>query len=231
MKSLKKAFDLLEYVISRGGNPVTPTECAEATHWNMVTCTRIMGELTELGYLEKVSRKSGYRPGPMTAALSLRENVYTQLSKASEAPLRRFASDYGIVVNLSVIHHSNRVMIRICSGKTSWSVWKDFRFAMDDGLPTSRLLLSTLSGPDREKIVPLSAAGHRELDRCFKTKSYEGLEQGLPVQGHLICVPGFPAAAFGYGVPAGTDGDEMLLRGQSTAREIEQILTSHYNIF
>ena len=145
MKSLKKAFDLLEYVVAQGGVPVTPTACAEATGWNAVTCTRILGELTELGYLEKVTRKSGYRPGPMCSALSLRNNVYSRLSKASEGSLHRFALTIGAIVNFSVFHPCGRVMIRICGGGEGvHHIWKDFRFPLSDGMPTSQLLL--LSG-------------------------------------------------------------------------------------
>ena len=230
MKSLKKAFDLLEYVVAQGGVPVTPTACAEATGWNSVTCTRILGELTELGYLEKVTRKSGYRPGPMCSALSLRNNVYSRLSKASEGPLNRFASTIGAIVNFSVYHPCGRVMIRICGGGDGiHHIWKDFRFPLDDGMPTSRLLLAAM---DRKQRTPYISAGmHDEPDLLAEKGFYRGMERDLTVQGHLVLCEDYPPAAFGYGVRQGLNADEIARLGEKTAREIMMILHTQRNIF
>ena len=231
MKSLKKAFDLLEYVVAQGGVPVTPTACAEATGWNAVTCTRILGELTELGYLEKVTRKSGYRPGPMCSALSLRNNVYSRLSKASEGPLHRFASTIGAIVNFSVFHPCGRVMIRICGGGDGiHHIWKDFRFPLDDGMPTSLLLLAAM---DRKQRMQYTSSGisHDELDLLAEKGFYRGTERDLTVQGHLVLCEDYPPAAFGYGVRQGLDPDEIARLGAETAREITTILHTQRNIF
>jgi DNA-binding IclR family transcriptional regulator len=230
MKSLKKAFDLLEYVVAQGGVPVTPTACAEATGWNAVTCTRILGELTELGYLEKVTRKSGYRPGPMCSALSLRNNVYSRLSKASEGPLHRFALTIGAIVNFSVFHPCGRVMIRICGGGEGvHHIWKDFRFPLSDGMPTSQLLLAAMGKKQRQAYCP--EALHGELDHLAEKGFFRGKEGDLTVQGHLILCEDYPPAAFGYGVRQGLDPDEIARLGAETAREIITILHTQRTIF
>lgn len=235
MKSLKKAFDLLEFVVAQGGVPVTPTACAEATGWNSVTCTRILGELTELGYLEKVTRKSGYRPGPMCSALSLRNNVYSRLSKASEGPLHRFASAIGAIVNFSVFHPCGRVMIRICTGgDAGHRIWKDFRFPLDDGMPTSLLLLAAMEKKQRVQYDPSlqhDEIRNRELDRLAAARFYRGKENDLTVQGHLIFCEDHPPAAFGYGVRHGQDPDEVARLGTEAALEIAMTLRTQHNLF
>ena len=231
MKSLKKAFDLLEYIVAQGGVPVTPTACAEATGWNAVTCTRILGELTELGYLEKVTRKSGYRPGPMCSALSLRSNVYSRLSNASEGPLHRFASTIGAIVNFSVFHPCGRVMIRICGGGDGiHHIWKDFRFPLDDGMPTSLLLLAAMDRKQRLQYAP-SGISHDELDLLAKKRFYRGIDRELTVQGHLVLCEDYPPAAFGYGVRQEQNADEIARLGAETTREIMMILHTQRNIF
>ena len=60
MKSLQKAFDILEYVVLQNGEPVTPTRAAAALSINLATCTRIMGELVKRGYLVQISRPGYY---------------------------------------------------------------------------------------------------------------------------------------------------------------------------
>lgn len=211
MKSLQKTFDLLEYVVLRDGEFVTPSEAAEFTGLNLATCARIMGELVGRGYLDKVSRKEGYAPGPMCAALAMRKNGYTRLARAAKEPLQALSEFIGMPVNLSVASGSRRIMIVCCCAKPGWKPWNSFGFSLDDpGMATNPLL----RGEAAEDVV-----------------NFRDEEAKLWIQGCAVRAPGFPAAAFGYGVPDEVDSGRALALAVETAREIEKKLTVSYQAY
>ena len=111
MKSLHKTFDILEYIVLQCGRHVTPSEVAEYANLNIATCTRIMGELVERGYLDKISRKAGYVPGPMVVSIGTRDNCYRRLAAAASEPVRLLAERVCMVVNLAVMNRDRRVML------------------------------------------------------------------------------------------------------------------------
>jgi len=211
VKSLHKTFDILEYVALRDGAFVTPSEAAEFTGLNLATCARIMGELTARGYLDKVSRKAGYAPGPMCAALAMRRNSYTRLARAAKEPLQTLSEFVGMPVNLSVVNGARRIMIACCCGKPGWKPWDNFGFALDDpGTATNPLL--------------------RKGEGKAFVNFYDAKEK-LWIQGCAVRAPGFPVAAFGYGVPETVDPEQALALAVETAREIEKKLTVSYQAY
>lgn len=64
IKVLDKAFALLEMVVMNGPEPQRASELAAACGVNPATCSRILKELTQAGYLHQVSRQQGYAAGP-----------------------------------------------------------------------------------------------------------------------------------------------------------------------
>lgn len=64
IKVLGKIFEVLETVVSESPNPMTPMEIAGRLNMNRPTCSRILRELTDAGYLIRISRQSGYAAGP-----------------------------------------------------------------------------------------------------------------------------------------------------------------------
>lgn len=210
MKSLHKTFDILEYVALRDGESVTPSEAAGFTGLNLATCARIMGELAARGYLDKVSRKAGYAPGPMCAALAMRKNSYSRLARAAKEPLLALSEFVGMPVNLSVVNGARRIMIVCCCGKPGWKPWDSFGFPLD--------------GPGTATNPLLGKAGGDFVN------FYEEKEK-LWIQGCAVRAPGFPVAAFGYGVPEGVDSERALALARETAREIEKKLTVSYQAY
>ncbi len=211
MKSLHKTFDILEYVALQDGACVTPSEAAEFTGLNLATCARIMGELAARGYLDKVSRKAGYVPGPMCAALAMRRNSYTRLARAAKEPLQALSEFVGMPVNLSVVNGARRIMIVCCCGQPGWKPWDSFGFPLDGpGTATNPLL-------------------RKEGGKGFV--NFRDEKENLWIQGAAVRAPGFPVAAFGYGVPEGVDPERALALARETAREIEKKLTVSYQAY
>ena len=135
MKTLRKALDILEYAVLRGGGSVTPGEAAEATGVNPATATRILRALTERGYLVQISRKRGYAPGPMVTSIGTRRNQFSSLAAASEAPLKELSARLGRQVNISVLDGSSRVMLRFCAPDPGFVCWDHFFSAITGTRP------------------------------------------------------------------------------------------------
>ncbi len=64
IKVLGKIFEVLELVVCESPNPMTPMEIAGKLKMNRPTCSRILKELSDAGYLVRISRQSGYAAGP-----------------------------------------------------------------------------------------------------------------------------------------------------------------------
>lgn len=218
MKTLRKALDVLEYAVLRGGESVTPGEAARATGTNPATATRILQTLTERGYLVRVSRKRGYAPGPMVTSIGTRRNQYSRLAEASEEPLRHLSASLGRQVNISVLEGPRRIMLRFCAPDPHFICWDHFFFDDHWETATGRLLIAALEEPEARAVCdmcgirPYPAA---EIAGMRKTGSVRFLQDDLTVIGHWIRVPGLPAAAIGFGVPHDRGEEAFRLSGEA----------------
>lgn len=70
IKSVKKAMDILTILSSSGEKPITLAKLSEQTGLNKSTCAHIVDTMCESFYVERVSRKEGYRLGPWSFMLS-----------------------------------------------------------------------------------------------------------------------------------------------------------------
>lgn len=226
MKSLQKSLDVLEYVVLRNGKNVTPTEAAEALRINPATCTRIMGELLKRGYLEKISRKNGYTAGPMCASLNTRDSLYSRIGKAADRPLRELSRALARQVNIAVMHRGKRIMLNFHFSDPLARPWN--RFLMTDHWKTAtgRLLLANMNESESRKIC--AACGLQEYpDEYFENIRRDGFvcfqHDSLHIIGHAVIVPGYPVAAFGFGV-TGEQMEKALALSAATADEIKSRL-------
>ena len=226
MKSLQKTFDILEYVVLQNGERVTPTRAAEALSINLATCTRIMGELVKRGYLEQISRKEGYIPGPMVTTLGTRHNRYEVLAAAARDPIEKLSGDLVRQVNLSVLHAGRRIMLCYHLSSHALKPWDHFTFSDHWETATGRLLIAALEEREARKLT--AAAGidpfpRKELARIRQAGWIRFRQDKLEIMGHLIVFPGYPAAAFGFGVPP-EQADRAFELSCKTAGEITDIL-------
>ncbi len=228
MKSLHKTFDILEYVVLQNGRNVTPSDAADAVGLNLATCTRIMGELVARGYLIKVSRKEGYLPGPMSVSIGTRSHPYERLARASAEPVRQLAEELRCQVNLAVLCGERRIMLCYHSGSAAFRPWD--RFSFDDHwvTATGRLLIASLDDREARKItvsIGLKPYPKEILDK-IRSDGFTIFQEGaLSIIGHLIRIPGYPAAAFGFGVPKSNE-KQAFGRSAATAEEIRRNLTN-----
>ena len=67
---LLKAFDIVELVVQRNGQPVSLTEISDELEMNQATASNIINTLVSRGYLEHIGKKKGYRLGPSAYRLT-----------------------------------------------------------------------------------------------------------------------------------------------------------------
>ena len=226
MKSLQKTLDILEYVVLQNGASVTPTRVAEFLGINSVTCTRIMGELVRRGYLMQISRKAGYIPGPMITSLGTRNNHYERLAAAARGPVARLSERLRKQVNLAVLNRSRRIMLCYHLSNPGQKPWDRFFFTDHWETATGRLLISSLddrSARDLAREVGIHPFPKMELEKIRREGFVRFEQDRLVIIGHLIKVPGYPPAAFGFGIePEGAS--KAFAASRETADEIRRLL-------
>ncbi|OGV50288.1 MAG: hypothetical protein A2017_06785 [Lentisphaerae bacterium GWF2_44_16] len=247
MKSLHKALDILEYVLNLEGKPVTPGKAAEAIGLNECTCVRIMGEMVKRGYLEKVSRKAGYIPGPTVFALSNRDCGYSRLIGAAEIPIREFAIKISSMVNISVMHDKYRYILRHYSAHPERKlVHETSYFSNCYETATGWLLLSVSSDEIIEKFikelgVPQNIWNDLKTENDMRRKLNEIKNTGLVefphpngkwhIMGALIKAENCPLSAIGFGIDVGDDAKRTMSLMKECVREIEDKLASRESAF
>ena len=247
MKSLRKTFDILEYVMVQNGRAITPSEAAKAAELNLATCARIMGKLAERGYLYKVSRKEGYIAGGVIYSLANRKNVWHNLRAAAVEPVNRLAGELVRPVNLSILDGDKRIMLYYSGADERWQPWPQLFFDGYYDTATGRLLLATAEPEIVEKIwqrfgapgtdvwpeVTSLATLQQELTviRRDKHVCFPSADKQLWIAGHLLALNGFPAAAIGFGDWIDQTPETVLDKSFRTIEKIRTLLSNNQPIF
>ncbi len=241
MKSLHKAIDILEYIINHEEGGVTPSEVAEHLKLNAATCVRIMGEFTKCGYLEQISRREGYIPGPAVFTFADRKNwKYARLAEAATTPVKKLAEEFDTVVNISVMRDTERYILYHFSGNPLRSIPLRTRYTDDHyETATGRLLMSVCSEKALKTIIKNLGFPGDEWNDINDLKSFQRELAGIAqsgfvcfwsekfnqwIIGSLVSPDGYPQAAIGYGIKS-NDWEKALDKTKAAARQIEKLLT------
>ena len=171
IKVLDKIFQVLETVISESPTPVTPLWIATKLGMNRPTCSRILKDLTDAGYLMHVSRQAGYTAGPraytfaktakykpsfLDKAIPYVKNCARTLAQSALICERRGAERY-------VLHHSNFSPLNIRINQLSYHDLFD--------TATGLVLLSAAPKQEQEKIFSEYRAAGRFMFRCSSRRT------------------------------------------------------------
>jgi DNA-binding IclR family transcriptional regulator len=240
MKSLNKTFDILEHIFNRNGIPSTPYEVAASIKINAATCSRILSELLERGYIERVSRRTGYIPGPALYALSTRQSPYAHIAKAAEGHIRELAVRISSMINISVMKDGYRYVLCFHCGDEKRKFPLRTKYFQDHyTTATGRLLLSVAPEHDVDFVVgklgfPKESwngigsieAFRRELAKTARAGTVKYLQDGIWIVGALVKTKSYPPAAIGFGVATRKKADEAATLLDDTVAGIEEKLSS-----
>lgn len=242
MKSLHKALDILEYVLNADGKAVTPTAASEACGINIATTTRVLGEFTKRAYLKKVSRNTGYVPGPILYSLADRRCFYGRVSHAASDILKDLAINLDTQVNISVMEGAYRYILCHFSANEMLTIRSTAHLDDHYTSGTGRVLLSNLDAKSIDEIVEriglpgkrwpevksrrdldlhlarIRKAGHATFSRQIDPKH----KIVLNFCGVMINVENHPVCAIGAAINANRPNQNMLEEMESAAARIKE---------
>ena len=111
IQSVKKAMDILTVLSENSDEPIMLSELAEKTGLNKSTCAHIVDTLCESFYVERVSRKEGYRLGPWAYMLSRYGGYHRPLIKISSSVLKWLRKQTGATVFISVLCNGRKFIV------------------------------------------------------------------------------------------------------------------------
>jgi DNA-binding IclR family transcriptional regulator len=236
MKSLQKTLDILEYITCQNGRGITPSELSKKCGVNITSCVRMVQTLADRGYLEQLSRREGYVPGPASAAFGYRKNKYNKLIEGAIEPLKKLSQRTRGMVNISVIHRDKRYLLYFCGATPNINLQ---RFSMKWHYlenATERLLLAAKPQEDRKRIInqiglpdiygSMEEFEH-ELDEILNQGyvKFWSTFQNYWIVGGVVIVPEYPIAAIGFAVPTEADADLAIGYVLEAAEEIKRNLS------
>lgn len=239
MNSFDKVFSVLEYIFNKDGMPSSPTEIAEAIEINRATCSRIISMLFKKGYIDQVSRREGYIPGPTLFALSLRQSPYLKISRAAAEPLRELATKTDTIVNISVMKNGFRYILSCQAARADQHIPLNTRYVKDNyTCATGRLLLSVASNEEIDHAIKTLGfpnerwdgisdmrSMRKVLDALAKRKTIKYPMYNIWIVGGLVKAPGYIPAAIGCGVKTEADADKAVELVKIAAEKIKENLS------
>ena len=112
IQSVDRALDILMCVSDNRGKPITISEIAEKTNLNQSTCCHIVETLTKRGFLNKVSRSSGYVLGIYAYSLTRYKNFHRDLIFACAPVLKWLQNKTGYTTLLANLIDGEKFVLR-----------------------------------------------------------------------------------------------------------------------
>ena len=177
IKVLDKIFQVLETVASESPTPLTPLQIATRLNMNRPTCSRILRELTDSGYLMHVSRQAGYTIGPRSYTFAGMAKYKPSFLEKAIPYVKNCARVLGQSVLICerlgseryILHHSNFSSLNIRIAQLS------YRDLLDTA--TGMVLLAAAPGKERERIYAQYRA--ENLPMFPELESFEALSSAL----------------------------------------------------
>ena len=177
IKVLDKIFQVLETVASESPTPLTPLQIATRLNMNRPTCSRILRELTDSGYLMHVSRQAGYTIGPRSYTFAGMAKYKPSFLEKAIPYVKNCARVLGQSVLICerlgseryILHHSNFSSLNIRIAQLS------YRDLLDTA--TGMVLLAAAPGKERERIYAQYRA--ENLPMFPELESFDALSSAL----------------------------------------------------
>lgn len=116
IKSVKKAMDILTILSESSETPISLKELSERTGLNKSTCAHIVDTMCDSWFVERISRKEGYRLGPWSYMLS-RYGTYCQSLINTSAPIIKWLyKQTNAAVFISVLCNGRKYIIYHVAG-------------------------------------------------------------------------------------------------------------------
>ena len=217
LKVLEKSFGILEAVALRAPLSSTALELAAQLDINRSSCSRLLRELCDAGYLQPLPRRRGYLPAPRLLTLANAAGFRQRLLDCARPIADRCAAESRNSVVLAILHDRRRYVLYHRNGNPEVKIVLD-RLAFDDiyetatgavlaaALPEEEALEIYRSSPParsvcaarngKELLQKLAAIRKSDLFFASKPEAYQRV-YAAPVMEDGVCT-----AALGISIPA-----------------------------
>jgi len=143
IQSLRKAFRVLELLADDQEQALPLGIIADTLDLHKATCAHVLKTLGELGYVEQLGPRQGYRLGPMAYALPRGRPYRRDLVAAAEPLMAELAREVRETVLLAALHRGRRFTLCQIGGTQDVQVKADPMVAVNVyQTATGRLLLA-----------------------------------------------------------------------------------------
>ena len=163
IKVLAKTFAILEEIVIASPKPVSLGKLAEKLDLNKATCSRIIGDLVDAGYLVQKSRHEGYVAGPRAYAFGEQVSYKEPIVREAKTIIKACAEKIGESVLMAEMHNLSRYILCHYNYNRTLNVVIDYLSIND--------LYTTATGA-----MSLAYASDQEIDEIVKR---DGLPCGL----------------------------------------------------
>jgi DNA-binding IclR family transcriptional regulator len=241
IQSLHRAFDILEFIAARRGEPAPLGEIAAATGLHASTCANLLKTLVTRSYVDQRGPRQGYVLGPMAQVLARAGAYRADLVQLAEPLLQALAQDVQENIVLSALHQDHLFELARAEGDSVLQLRRDLLLVENVyRAANGRLLLAHLApaalaelvarrglpGPDWPAATDLEAlqallAPVREQGTYEDTRPDGVARVSYPVREgeHVIAALGLYAPAMRF---VGEHRDRALRALQHTAAEISR---------
>ena len=246
---IDKAFGILEEIISSSPEPCLPTPLAEKLGLNRATCSRILKQLTDMGYLIRLSRLRGYAPGPKILTLHTIAKFEQEFLKAAIPAVDSCAERLNCSVLAARLYGGRRYVLhhRNCSSELEIQITQP---CYDDIFCTATGLLLAAHLPEEEQLSCFREQRKRgaevmaelrsesivlqKLQDIYRRKYFECAKETQWIYAVPVYRKGKFYAALGASIPIGQHSAalsrKILTAMTQTAEEISNSLSKRYII-
>lgn len=148
-----KVLKILTAISENGSKPITLKKIAEVTGIAKSTCARIVEEMMEEGFVNRVSRTEGYRLGPAAFSLSSHGRYDSEFVEVCHPVLRWLYTKTELCVGLATIQN-DKVYIVDCLNTHPRTVTQYGRIYSEDiyFTPAGRIIMANMSEDELRKI-------------------------------------------------------------------------------
>ena len=215
---IEKTFSILERIAGASPEPLVPSTLAAELDLNRATCSRLLKQLVDLGYVLRVSRQQGYVPGPKLVTLNNLAGFQQDLIRAAQPVIDRCASELRASVLLAQLYGGRRYVLYHRNDCPALNI-RIVRPSHDDVFCTATGLL-LLAHCNREEQIGLlreAKAAHREILPGFGSeKTLNRKLREIVGQGGFACEK---EIQWIYAFPICRDGKFCAALGASIPRE------------
>ncbi len=228
IKVLDKTFAILEAVVLNSPRPLRISVLAERFGINNATCSRILKELLDTGYVVQISRQEGYAAGPRALTFANAVCYRAELLDAARPLVDAAAAEFSASVLLAERRGELRFVLYHRNGSPVLRIRLD-KLAYDNLFSTATGLVLTAFAPAAEREMLIAShptdgreliAGVDELDRIFEERRavFADSGRGQGIAAFPVFRNGVFAAVLGGSIPF----DEWGGRGGEFVRGMEE---------